>query len=161
MKTPDPIATYPIKETVPDLRGGKKKLTAKQLHYLRCYAETLDEGQAAKDSGYRGAFEAMESEIICREMERIQEAWFHENRMNAKYCSGEHMRLMEKFETQYDKLDEEDKPKMASVLAKMSDTALKATGKMNNDQTGAGTTVLIQMNIGGVPQDVTVNAERA
>jgi hypothetical protein len=143
------ISTYAVRDTVPDLRGGKRLLTGKQKKFLVALSETGDGDEAAKIAGYKNLSEALESEFVAAEAERIQVAWGFEVRMNARFTSGEHMRLMDKFETEYDGLKKDDKPKMAAVLAKMSDTSLKASGKMSAQGGDGGSTVNVQINIGG------------
>lgn len=151
------IELRPVKDRVPDLRGGKKLLTTKQMKFLRVFGEALDKDDAARAAGYNDASTAMESEVIVAEMEKIQEAWFHENRMNSKFASGEHMRLMEKFEKEYDSTGAKLRPQVASVLAKMSETSLKASGKMDQNADQARTQVLVQLNIGGDKAEADVS----
>lgn len=143
------ISTYHVKDSVSDLRGGRRILTPKQKTFLVALAEGGDEQEAAKVAGYKSVHEALESEYVLAEVERIQKAWAYEVRMNAKFASGEHMRLMEKFEDDYNIAKKDDKPKMASVLAKMSDTTLRASGKMGGGEGVGGATVNVQINIGG------------
>jgi len=153
------IPTYQVKDEVPTLRGGKKLLTPKQKSFLVSLSENGDANLAAAEAGYKSASEAFESEIVVAEAERIQNAWSYEVRMNARFASGEHMRLMDKFETEYDGLKVAEKPKMAAVLAKMSDTSLKASGKMNPWAGEGGASVQVQINIGVSPaQDTNPSA---
>ena len=138
-----------VRKKAKNAKGDIVPLTGKELEFLKVYAETLDKTKAAKAAGYPDSYEAMQSDKICSEMERINDAWFYENRMNAKFASGEHQRLMEKFEGQYDKTGGKTKAQFAGVLAKMSESSLKATGKIGgNSEGGEGTRVFVQLNIG-------------
>jgi len=141
-----------VKDSIPDLRGGKRLLTKKEFVFLEEYGKNLDKTEAAKIAGYKSANDPMQSPSICAEMEKIQSAWMYEHRMNAKYAGGEHMRLMQKFEDKYDEkgVDSDTQAKFAGVLAKMSEASLKATGRIGaNDKPGGGGNVLVQINIPG------------
>lgn len=138
-----------IREIVPDMRGGIKHLTKKEMDFLQHYASELNKAAAAKAAGYNSSWDPMQSEAIVAEMERIEKAFFYGMRMNANFAGGEHMRLMEKFERKYDAMDHENQAKMASVLAKMSETTLKATGKIGGDgKGGQAVQVVINMDMG-------------
>lgn len=154
------IPTYAVKDEVSNLRGGRVLLTPKQKNFLVALSESGDGQAAAKEAGFKSLSEALESQFVAAEAVRIQDAWGYELRMNSRYTAGEHMRLMEKFEGEYASLKLADKPKMAAVLAKMSDTSLKASGKMNPWANDASSSVQVQINIGVVPapntQDSTI-----
>ena len=153
------ISTYSVKNSVVNARGKTVLFTPKQKKFLEVLAEGGDDVAAAKAAGYKNLSEAMESDIVAAEMVRIQAAWSYEVRMNARFASGEHMRLMEKFENQYDESNKDDKPKMAGVLAKMSDTSLKASGKMNPMNGSGASMVNVQINIGSKKQEIVIDGE--
>lgn len=153
MENNEIVSTYAVKDAVSNLRGDRVLLTPKQKQFLVALSESGDGGAAAKDAGYRNLSEALESPFVRAEAIRIQDAWGYELRMNSRYTAGEHMRLMEKFEAKYDSIKESEKPKMAAVLAKMSDTSLKASGKMNPWAQEVGASVKVEIHIGATPAE--------
>lgn len=150
------IPTYVVPDEVIGHNNRPIILTKKQKRFLHLAAQSGDEQAAAKEAGYKSVSEALESEYVSLELAKIQRAWAYEVRMDAKFASGEHMRLMEKFEKDYDSLTSEDRSKMAAVLAKMSDTSLKASGKMSDLSAGNSERVMVQINVGSEPQEKDV-----
>lgn len=91
---------------------------------------------------------------FTKELAAIQEEYQVAIRMNANSSAKKHMELMAKFERDYDTADmkNQNKGSLASTLAKMSDSSLKATGQFANEQSGGGTKVHINI-------DLTTNRE--
>ena len=151
------VVVRPVKKTAISANGKPVTLTTKQFVGLKHYAETLDIDASAKAAGYRDKTVFLDSEIVLAEIEKINTAWLYENRMTARFTAGEHMRMMQKFEDHYDKVAGKNKGQMAGVLAKMSDTALKASGKIGSGNgDGTSTNVMVQLNIGGSGEDAPV-----
>lgn len=146
-----------VNEVVPDMRGGIKTLTKKGITFLQNYAESMDETEAAKIAKYASAWEPKQDPAIVAEMERIDKAFFYGIRMNANFAGGEHERLMQKFEEKYDGASEDNKAKLANTLAKMSETRLKATGKIGPDgKNGSPLQVVINMDMSGTKKPAIV-----
>lgn len=144
-------------------RDGEVYVFKKQeLDFLREYSASLDETIAFTNAqvDIRRRSEMLENIHVKKEMARIQRAWSCRSRMTQEYAGGEHMRLMEKFEENYDSLETGNKPKMAGVLAKMSEATLKATGLIGSDKEQTMPTVIVQMNMGGAPETVAVTVNQ-
>lgn len=161
------LSSAPVKmtpETVPSLKGDGKVYVFKkhELDFLREYSVCLDEKLALSkvNVAHQRHSEILENPYVQEEMARTQRAWRYRSRMTQEQAAGEHMRLMEKFEENYDKLETGNKPKMAGVLAKMSEATMKATGLIGSERDQAMPTVIVNMNMGD-PQAVavTVNQE--
>lgn len=92
---------------------------------------------------------------FTKEMRAIQEEYQAAIRLNANYSAKRHLELMEKFESDYDAADlkNQNKGSLASTLAKMSGDSLKATGKFNNENTGGGTKVEINIDLSSNAKD--------
>ena len=100
---------------------------------------------------------------FTKEMRAIQEEYQVAIRLNANSSAKKHLELMQKFEQDYDVADlkNQNKGSLASTLAKMSDTSLKATGQFNKADTGGGTKVEINIDLTSNKQDepIEVKAE--
>lgn len=147
--------TVPVKlvpESVPSLQHEGEKYVYKkaEINFLREYASSLDEDVAFAQLGLdsRRKSEILASPYVKAEMSRIQDTWRYRSRLTQDVAAGEHMRLMEKFEGDYDNLKVSDRPKMAGVLAKMSEGSMKATGLIGSERDQAMPTVIIRMNMG-------------
>lgn len=151
-----------VPASVPSLKkdGDVYVFKRAELDFLREYASCMDEHQALGQTGIdrRRWSEMLENPHVKNEMARIQRAWRYRSRMTQEFAGGEHMRLMDKFEENYDALESKERPKMAGVLAKMSEATMKATGLIGADKDQAMPTVIVNMNM-GTPEnvDVTVN----
>lgn len=154
------VPTTLVPTTTTDVVTGEERVLLRdELAFLRKYAGCLDEVQAMQEAMVESNRRA---DILARphvkaEMARIQAAWRHGARHTADFAVGEHERLMEKFEGQYDN-DKDSRAKMAGTLAKMSETRLRATGVLGAEQGAQLPTVIVQINTGETvqPQPKTV-----
>lgn len=146
--SPDvPVRKVPVKATRLRERSGQPHFfTAKQRIFLDTLSRTLDYKQALKDSGLK-PHQVQKSPYLMDEAKIILEASGFIHRKNA--AMGNHLRLMDKFEKDYDTGPKADKPKYAGVLAKMSESCLKAAGEFGEDVEGSGASgVKVVINIG-------------
>lgn len=150
-----------VPTSVPSLKkeGEVKVFTKPQLDFLRAYSQTCDEEvafvEARIDRRYRN--DMLEEPHVQKEMQKIQQVWRFQARLTAGFSAGNHMRLMEKFEDEYDSSDKkEEKARFAGTLAKMSEGTMKATGLIGTTQTNELPTVIINMNGSG---DKTANVQ--
>jgi hypothetical protein len=128
-------------------------INAAQHAFLGHYAETLDKHAALKVSGLKW-HQVSKNPYMMAELERLQECAMFAHR--AKSTVGNHHRLMDKFERAYDKAgDARIKQGYAGVIARMSDSAMKAAGEFGDDD-GGGAFVGVQvvLNFGGRPESV-------
>lgn len=147
-----PVSRVKLK-VKPDNAPAEYRFNTAQHTFLSAYAETLDMQAALKASGLR-AFQVNKNPYLQAELERLHECAMFAHR--AKSTVGNHQRLMAKFEQAYDRTgDARIKQGYAGVLARMSDSAMKAAGEFSEDD-GTGTFVGVQvvLNFGGRPEDV-------
>lgn len=141
-----------VPTSVPSLKtdGEVYVFRADEIGFLREYAQSLDEdlamAQLAVTSDRKRAILA--NPHVLAEMAQIQQAWRFRGRLTQEFAGGNHARLMQKFEQNYDQLETGNKPKMADVLAKMSEATMKATGLIGSERDQALPTVIINMNMG-------------
>jgi hypothetical protein len=110
------------------------RFNAGQHRFLEAYAETLDMDVALKAGGLR-LHQINKNPYIQAEMERLQECAMFKHR--AKATVGNHHRLMNRVEKMMDQSgDMRVKQGFAGVLARMSDTALKAAGEYTENSGG-------------------------
>lgn len=160
-KLPAPVKIVP--EQVQSLRNnGDSYLFKKaELDFLKEYSTCLDEDLALSrvNVAHQRKSEILENLYVQNEMHKIQRAWRYRSRMTQEHAAGEHMRLSEKFENDYDELELNNKSKMAGVLAKMSEATMKATGLIGTERDQSMPTVIVQMNMGSPENvDVTINS---
>lgn len=158
--SPPAIPVKIVPDSVPSLQteGALYVFKKREIDFLREYGNSLDEdvafGQLGLDSRLKS--EILNNAYVQQEMGRIQQAWRYRSRLSQDQAAGEHMRLMQKFEEDYDLQKTADKSKMAGVLAKMSEASMKATGLIGSDREQAMPTVIIRMNMG---DDTTVGVQ--
>lgn len=159
-------SSVPVKivpETTASLvRPGEEYVYKKpELEFLKEYATCLDEDLAIAKVNVpqQRRSEILANPHVLEEMKKIQRAWRFGSRLTQGVAAGEHMRLMEKFEENYDKLETGNKPKMAGVLAKMSEANMKATGLIGAERDQAMPTVIVNMNM-GAPEEVSVSVNQ-
>lgn len=150
-----------VPESVPSLRdeGELYVFKKRELDFLQHYAVSLDEDMSFNQLGleHQRKADILNNPYVQQEMVRIQKAWCYRGRLSQDFAAGEHMRLMQKFEDDYDLQKVSDKPKMAGVLAKMSEGSMKATGLIGTERDQAMPTVIVNMDMGGGNVDVTIN----
>lgn len=145
-----------VNPSVPHASGSGEDYVFKkhELSFLREYSVSLDEKKAltAASVDSRRHSEIVSNPHVIEEMLRIQKAWRYRGRVTQEFAGGEHMRLMEKFENDYDKVSLKERSKMAGVLAKMSETTMKATKLIGSDEGQQMPTVILNMNMGDAEQ---------
>lgn len=132
----------------------------KTLQFLQNFANSLDYNQAALEAGYQNSYiyKLIERPEVKKEMEVIYRKRFDAIGMDAQLTSGEHLRLQNKFESDYDKMDLNGKAKMASPLAKMSTESLRASGCFDPKGEIGGTNVQVNIKIGG-EEGITIDGK--
>lgn len=121
--------------------------------FLEEYAKDLDDVRAAAAVDIslkyvRGSW--LKEEKFVAEIERIHDVFRDNLRMTAETAASRHIKLMDKIEGDYDGASEiGDKAKLATPLAKMSDSYLKAAGHFNHGATGGDAQVVINIDLGG------------
>lgn len=130
----------------------------RQVKWLEVFTKTLDYKLASKESELPYP-QVEKSQYMVNEIQLIMESVSYKHRSSAALPN--HHRLMAKIEKDYDAAIVARKPAFASVLAKMSDTSLKAEGEFNDDSNNSGDNNLtIRFNFGGresLKLDDTVN----
>lgn len=141
-----------VPASVPSLKkdGEVYVFKAPEIQFLREYSSSLDEDLALAQLpiDQRRKSEILQNPHVREEMAKIQQAWRYRGRLTQEFAGGNHARLMQKFEQNYDQLETGNKPKMAGVLAKMSEATMKATGLIGSERDQALPTVIINMNMG-------------
>jgi len=144
-----------------EIAGLGHDLTAKQVAFLQAYSGCLDMKQAIREAGYA------ESNVSDTEQRLINNPWIRSEieeinrryklkwKMNADMTAAKHIELMEKMEKAFDAGD----TKLANSLAKMSETALKATGQLDKDIGSKVSPVTVKINIGSASNDTIIDAE--
>jgi hypothetical protein len=132
-------------------------LTGRERKFLEIYAETLDEQLAAKESGLkldvvRQRHWLLKEIDLCNAMASLS----HRN----KLATGNHWRLMDKFEKLHDEMDSSDKHEgrlkgqYASSLSRMSETAMRAAGEFSTVKHPLGhNAVQVVINLGASEED--------
>lgn len=133
-----PVAVRKIRLSVPRFlaTGGEKGVEPyffkpKQHKFLEVYAETGDVKKACQESGLPLNM-VKKNDYICQEMALIEKAFQVKHRV--KMAMPNHQRLMSKFEKDYDNLPNMQKPSMASVISRMSEATLKASGEFAEER---------------------------
>lgn len=138
-----------VPNSVPHLKGnGEKIFTSRELKFLRAYSHTCDEISALEEAGIQRnrLSEIIDEPHVAAEMKKIQEVWRYQSRLTAGYSAGNHMRLMQKIEDEYDTaVSVANKAKFAPTLARMSDSAMKATNLIGSHESEKMPTVIINV----------------
>lgn len=126
--------------------------TGKQHQFFDTFSRTLDKELALKEAGLKWN-QIADNPYVLAEIKQIQEAGMYRHRANATV--GNHHRLMDKIEDLMDRSgDMRVKQSFAGVLARMSDTALKQAGEMQDDSTHSGVVgVQVNLFLGGRPEE--------
>lgn len=139
------------------------RFSLKQLRFLEEYAKHLDINRAAREvetavKTVRGNW--LVQEKFQAEIEAIHKIWKTNIRMTAEHATARHIELMDKVEDEFDKaIGAANKAKLASPLAKMSDSYLKAAGKFATDGTQKGISVTINIDLGDSDKPIEVEGE--
>jgi hypothetical protein len=152
------FTTTKFLEPVGSKNAAIHKFSPRHLKFLEVYAETLDYKKALRTAEMR-AKDVTNSAYLLNEIKLINQAASLKHRN--KSALGTHHRLMQKFEKQFDAEYGKNKTPYASVLAKMSDTALKAAGEFTDHQENTGFAgIQVTINIGDPsPQPRTIDAQ--
>lgn len=160
-KLPKPVATpepghLPKEED--EFNGLEEFFPFKPQHItaLQEYQKDLDIDRACKAAGL-SAYQkkclldptTSQGLAFLKECKNIQEQYTKAIELNANSSAVKHIELMRKFEQDYDRTDikSQNKSGLASTLARMSDTSLKATGQFTKEGTGGGTKVEINIDL--------------
>ena len=145
---------YKVPTTGTEKLPGKEKqelhfYTKKEIEFLDVYAETLDKDAARKASGMT-VRQIERNSYLAKEIRIIQKMVQKKHRL--KTMKMNHLRMMEKFEEDYDKLKDEGDNRsavgMAGTLARMSETGMKATGDFHQEKDNtSGMQVSININL--------------
>jgi len=138
---------------------------AEHIVFLREFQKDLDINRAANACGieprkiHRHLKKKDErGKALKRELMRIQDEHVRALHLNTQSAAAEHMRLQRKFESDYDSADDERaKASYAGVLARMSDSNLKATNHYLGEGVDKGIKVNINIDLG--EQVVSGNTE--
>ncbi len=154
-----------VPTSVPSLKkeGEVKIFTKPQLDFLRAYSQCYDEDQAFTEARIekRHRSDILNEPHVKEEMQKIQRVWQFHGRMTAGFAAGNHMRLMSRFESEFDGSESHgDRAKFAGTLAKMSEASLKSTGLIGNQQSDQVPTVIINMTDSSATANVQVNVEK-
>ena len=151
---------------VQKIKGGLPdfyRFSLKQLRFLEEYAKDLDINRAAREvetaiKTVRGNW--LTQEKFQAEIEAIHKIWQTNIRMTAEHATARHIELMDKVEAEFDGADKvSDKAKLASPLAKMSDSYLKAAGKFATDGNQKGINVTINIDLGEEKPAIDIEGE--
>lgn len=136
--------------------------TLMELVALQEYAKDLDLTRACSAAGYAhpssAAARMKKRDHIKAELAAIHDVWRTNFEMTAEHASARHIKLMNKFEKDYDRLPKHTERgestiagQLAGTLGKMSESYLKASGKFERDETESGQIVMnIYMDDSGV-----------
>jgi len=146
--------------------------TVMELTALEEYAKDRDMERACAAAGYRRprdqADRMLRNPKFRDEIRMVHEIW-RRNRLakNAEAGFATHMRLMEKFEKDYDELpgrtekgETTIKGQLAGTLGKMSDSYLRASGNYDSDD-GGGSQVVINVDMGDAEVEVDRSGKKA
>lgn len=145
-----------VKTKVPKRGGrgtGEYLFNAQQLEFFKSFTEDLDLDKALKAAKVPKSKRAefLNNPYIKNEMAEIQGALSYHYRMNGKYAAAKHMELFAEVVDEFRSQSGKIKAMFASTAAKMSDTNLKATGQMdNNDASGVKVSVNIDIGDDGI-----------
>lgn len=122
-----------------------------QFRFLEEYAKDMDVARAAAACGVvlSTAKRWMTEEKFRAEVMELHDVWRQNLKMTAEHAAARHIKLMNKMEQDYDTLDVKDRAKMATPLAKMSDSYLKASGHYASAEGGTDAQVVINIDLGG------------
>lgn len=151
-----------VNPSVPSLKneGEQYVMTNNAVRFLESYTQNLDEKKACQDAGieYSNRDSVIGNPHVQREMALIQRAWRYKGRLTAESAAGEHMRLMEKFEDNFDSAEKHgDKAKYAGTLAKMSEASMKATDLIGKENHDAMPSVVVNIDMGDSSEPKEVN----
>ena len=123
----------------------------KEFDFLAEYSKSLDPEKAGKEVGLsrQQALNWMKKEKFKQELTAIHEVWRTNIRMTSSHASSKLLKLMDKFEGDYDKMEDGDKTKMAQALMKGADSYLKATGSYQQEDTSGGNNIVINIDLSG------------
>lgn len=142
-----------VQETVPSLtkKGEVYVFNGPTIKFFEAYTQSMDVEAAALAAGIdtRHRNEFLSNPYVIAEIDKIQRAWSLSHRMTVGFAAGEHMRLMEKFEGQFDKEKGKVKSSYAGTLAKMSEAVMKGVGLIGADNAPTVPNVSIELNLGG------------
>lgn len=143
----EPIITRKVREVIITDNAKPHLFTPRHLSFLQSYSQTLDVDEALKISGVRRS-EIEKSSYLAAEVQLINECAMYKHR--AASAMGRHERLMDKIEQNFDKThDDKTRASFGSILAKMSETSLKAAGEFGEKRENNGLTgVQVIINLG-------------
>lgn len=138
------------------LEGGElapvPRMTMLEMKFLKEYALDMDAKRAAAAAGYSNpdyGYRLVKKESLQPELARIHQVFIRNLEMTAESASARHLKLMEKFERDYDRIEDyTERAKMASPLARMSDSYLKAAGAYKGENGDSGTNIVINIDLG-------------
>jgi hypothetical protein len=137
----------------PEVGGQPHFFSPKQKLFLDTYSATLDVKKALEESKMR-LQDVEKSDYLMAEVGYINQnaAFAHRN----KAALGTHLRLMTKFEKDYDKsFKQADRNSLANTLARMSEANLRVAGEYSEaGDGGAVSGVQVVLNIGGAVTSV-------
>lgn len=139
--------------------------TLMELEALKEYAKDLDMTRACNAAGYvNGSAQAarmLAKDKFRAELKIIHDIWRTNLAMTAEHASARHIKLMNKFEKEYDNLpsmtskgDSTIKGQLVGTLGKMSADYLKAAGQMDG-ASGQDAQVVINIHSPDVEVEVT------
>lgn len=143
----EPIITRKVREVIITDNAKPHLFTPRHLSFLQSYTQTLDVDEALKQSGMT-RWEVEKSDYLTAEVQLINECAMYKHR--AATALGRHERLMDKMEQRFDTThDDKTRASYGSILAKMSETSLKAAGEFGEKRENNGLTgVQVIINIG-------------
>lgn len=134
------------------------RFSKKEFDFLAEYSKDLDGPRAAKEVGISPPTMGkwLEKEKFKQELTAIHDVWRKNIRMTSSHASAKLLDLMDKFEADYDMMEDGDKTKMAGALMKGVDSYLKATGKYQPEESGDGSNIVINVDLSGElsPRDI-------
>ena len=133
----------------------------KHFSFLEEYAKDLDANRSAKEIGIHPdtAKKWLRTDAFKQELMAIHEVWRTNIRMTSAHASAKLIELMDKFESDYDEMDHQDKSKMAGALVKGADSYLKATGKYNQEKEIDSNQIVINIDLSGELKPREVDGE--
>lgn len=142
-----------VRDKVPSLKkdGEVYVFNRQAIMFFEHYTQTMDVEKSLEAAGVEGRrrSEFLDNPYIVGELDRIQQAWSLQHRMTVGFASGEHLRLMQKFENEFDRESGKVKSSYAGHLAKMSEAAMKAVGLIGSDNSPTVPNVSIHLSLGG------------
>lgn len=132
--------------------------TFQEIEMLREYAKDLDINRASAAVKLDGKQLArlLRKPAVQQEMLAIQDIWKRNISMTATHASAKFLEILELLQKDYTETRE---PKLASPMAGMASTYLKATGQMGDKNKTTAPQLVIHIDLGNGANAITSNSK--